>query len=182
MTVRKVAAVTLAGAAVWAAAACSSSPASPYTSGNASPSTTAPVGVGGTGASASSAASASECANAPSALVGKDLNLAVGKVTGTAEGPVTVCAYTGRYEVLVRYQTGETAAEFAQARQQQADLHQSVGTVKDLGDTAYVASYAATKPVSNTLGSLKGSIAIFITSPASVGAESTLMTDLLRKV
>jgi hypothetical protein len=181
MSVRKVAAVALIGAAVWAAAACDSS-ASPNLNGGASP---APVGVAGTGgasANAANAASTSECANAPSALVGKDLKLAVGKVTADAEGPVTVCAYAGRYEVLVRYQTGETAAEFAQARESQASLHQSVGTVSGLGESAYVASYTASKPASNTLGSLQGKIAIFITSPAALGAESALMTDLLKKV
>lgn len=178
MSVRKVAAVALIGATVWAAAACDSS-ASPNLNGGASP---APVGVAGTGGASANAASTSECANAPSALVGKDLELAVGKVTADAEGPVTVCAYAGRYEVLVRYQTGETAAEFAQARESQASLHQSVGTVSGLGESAYVASYTASKPASNTLGSLQGEIAIFITSPAALGAESALMTDLLKKV
>jgi hypothetical protein len=165
MSVRKVAAVALVGTTVWAAAACDS-PAPPNTSGGASV----------------NAASTTECSNAPSALVGKDLKLAVGKVTAHAEGPVTVCAYAGRYEVLVRYQTGETPTEFTQARNAQANLHQSIGTVSGLGDTAYVASYTASGPVSNTLGSLKGQIAIFITSPTSLGAERTLMTDLLKKV
>jgi hypothetical protein len=176
MSVSKVAAVGLLGVTVWAVAACGS-PASPYKSGGAS----APEGVASTGATTAPAASTSECANAPSALVGKDLKLTVGKVTATAEGPVTVCAYAGRYEVLVRYQTGETTAEFAQARTAQANLHQKVGTVRGLGDAAYLASYTASKPVSNTLGSLKGDIAIFVTSPASLGAESALMTDLLKK-
>jgi poly(3-hydroxybutyrate) depolymerase len=119
--------------------------------------------------------------NAPAATVGKDLKLPVGKLTATAEGPVTVCAYAGRYEVIVRYQTGETAAEFAQARNSQASLHQSVGTVNGLGDAAYLASYTARRPVSNTLGARQGDIAIFITSPASPGAESALMTGLLTK-
>jgi len=181
MSVRKVAAVALVGATVWAAAACDA-PASPNANGPTSPATAAPVGVTGTGGASADAASTSECANAPSALVGKDLKLSVGKVTADAEGPVTVCAYAGRYEVLVRYQTGESAVEFAQARKSQASLHQSVSTVKGLGDTAYLAIYKASKPFSYTLGSLKGDIAVFITSPAALGAESALMTDLLKKV
>jgi len=182
MSVRKIAAVALVGATVWAAAACDSS-VSPNTNGAASPAASAPGGLAGTvGASAAAAARSSECANAPSALVGKDLKLAVGKVMSDAEEPVTVCAYAGRYEVLVRYQTGETGAEFAQARKSQASLHQSVSTVKGLGDTAYLAIYKGSKPFSYTLGSLKGKIAIFITSPATLGAESALMTDLLKKV
>jgi hypothetical protein len=188
MSVRKVSAAALVGATVWAAAACSN-PAPPYGKGTAATTATAPApavasGTGSAPASAApaSAASTARCASAPPALVGKDLKLAVGKVTAIAEGPVTVCAYAGRYEVLVRYQSGENATEFAQARQSQARLNQSVGTVKGLGDIAYLASYTAAKPFSYTLGSLKGAIAIFITSPASPGAESALMTDLLKKV
>ncbi len=180
MSVRKLAAVALAGATVWAASACGAS-AQPYSTGGTSPATTAPVGAASTGGTAGTATTP-DCGNAPSALVGKDLKLAVGKVTASAQGPVTVCAYAGRYEVLVRYQTGETAAEFAQARTSQANLHQSVVTVTGLGETAYLASYTASKPVSNTLGSVKGAVAIFITSPAPLGAESVLMTDLLKKV
>jgi poly(3-hydroxybutyrate) depolymerase len=140
------------------------------------------VGVAGTGGASANAASTSECGNAPSALVGLDLKLAVGKLTATAEGPVTVCAYTGRYEVLVRYQTGETTAEFTQARTSQAGLHQAVDTVNGLGDAAYLASYTVRKPFSYTLGARQGDIAIFITSPVALSAESTLMTDLLKKV
>jgi hypothetical protein len=175
MSVCRVAAVALVGVTVWAAAACDSS-ASPNTAG------TGPVGVAGTSGAAANAASTSECANAPSALVGKDLKLTVGKVTVDVEGPVTVCAYAGRYEVLVRFQTGETAAEFAQTRTSQASMHQSIGTVSGLGTTAYLASYTASTPFSNTLGAMKGDVAVFITSPAVLGAESALMTDLLKKV
>jgi hypothetical protein len=179
MSVRKVAAVAFAGVAIGSVAACSPAPA-PSNAGT-SPATSAPVNVGGT-SDVNSAASTSQCASAPSALVGKVLQLSVGKVTATAEGPVTVCAYTGRYEVIVRYQTGETVTTFAQAQQSQASLHQSVGTVKGLGDAAYLARYTATSPASNTLGALKGDIAIFITSPASLDSESTLMKELLAKV
>jgi hypothetical protein len=41
-----------------------------------------------------------------------------------------------RYEVLACYQTGATAAEFAQANKSQASLHQSVAAVSVLGDGA----------------------------------------------
>jgi hypothetical protein len=187
MSVRMVAAVAFVGVAMGAVAACSSaSPPSngaisPANTAPASPADTAPVHVGTTNG-ADAAASTSQCASAPASLVGKALAITVGKVMATAEGPVTVCAYTGRYEVIVRYQTGETATEFAQAKDSQASLHQSVDTVKGLGDAAYLATYTATKPASNTLGALKGDIAIFITSPASLDSESTLMQQLLAKV
>jgi hypothetical protein len=187
MSVRKVAAVAFVGVAIGAVAACTSAPApsngavSPVNTAPVSPADTGPATVGNANG-ADSAASTSQCASAPSALVAKALALSLGKVMATAEGPVTVCAYTGRYEVLVRYQTGETATEFSQARESQASLHQSVNTVEGLGDAAYLASYTASKPPSNTLGALKGDIAIFITSPASLDSESTLMKELLAKV
>jgi hypothetical protein len=116
-------------------------------------------------------------------MVGKALGLPVGKLIPSIEGPVTVCAFAGRYEVIVRYQTGETATSFLQAENSQAGLHhQSVGPVNGLGDGAYVARYTASKPASNTLAARRGDIAIFITSPASISAERGLMTTLLAKV
>jgi len=196
MLVRKVAAVAFVGVAIGTAAACTNtsapsndgiSPANTAPANN-TPASTAPASSAGTGQAAAgtgeanNAASTSQCASAPSSLVAKTLDLQVGKVTATAEGPVTICAYTGRYEILVRYQTGESTSEFAQARTSQAGLHESVGTVNGLGQAAYLARYTTTKPASNTLGALKGDIAIFITSPASLGPESTLMKELLAKV
>jgi hypothetical protein len=159
------AALVLAGVVVCCTAVACEAAAPPPVTGTLSP------------GPAATAASGTECVNAPSALVGKDLGLQVGKLTAIDEGPVTVCAYAGRYEVIVRYQDGESSSAFAQARQSQASLHQSVSTVPGLGEAAYLARY----PASNTLGSLDGDIAIFITSPASLGAERTLMADLLKK-
>jgi hypothetical protein len=116
-------------------------------------------------------------------MVGKALGLPVGKLIPTVAGPVTICAYAGRYEVIVRYQTGETAAIFAQTRSSQASLqHQLVATVSGLGDSAYAARYTAGKPASNTLAARQGDLAIFITSPASLSAERALMKTLLAKV
>jgi hypothetical protein len=170
--------VAFLGLTAGTAAACSS--AAPLHSGGGgapAPATSQPAGSG-----TANAAASAQCAKAPAGQVGKALGLPVGKVTAIAEGPVTVCAYAGRYAVVVRYQTGENASEFAQARQNQVSLHEAVGTVNGLGDSAYFASYTASKPVSNTLGALKGGIAIFITSPASSAAEATLMAELLKKV
>jgi hypothetical protein len=116
-------------------------------------------------------------------MVGKALGLPVGRVMPSIEGPVTVCAYAGRYEVIVRYQTGETVATFSQARSSQAGLqHQSVATVSGLGNDAYLARYTAGKLASNTLAARQGDIAIFITSPASISAERGLMATLFTKV
>jgi hypothetical protein len=176
MSVRRLAMVAFLGVTVGAAAACSS-PAPPHSGAGAPSATSQPAGGG-----AANAAASAECGKVPSNQVGKALGLAVGKVTAIVEGPVTVCSYAGRYAVVVRYQTGENASEFAEARQNQASLHETVGTVSGLGDSAYFASYTASKPATNTLGVLDGAVAVFITSPASSGAETTLMTELLENV
>ena len=179
MSARRLGRVAFLVLMVSAAAACSSpGPTQAGRSGHPAPA----AGHSASDGNANAAVTASECAKAPAGQVGRALGLAVGKVTVAVEGPVTVCAYAGRYPVVVRYQTGEDASEFAQARQTQAGLHEAVDTVSSLGDSAYFASYTASKPVSNTLGALKGSIAIFITSPASSGAESSLMVELLKNV
>jgi hypothetical protein len=175
----RLAATALLGVAALTVAACSSySPsASPQVGGAQTPA--APPGSAG---AADNAASTSACSDAPSAMVGKVLNLPTGKVIATAEGPVTICAYEGRYEVLIRYQDGETAAEFAQARSSQANPHQTIAGVSGLGDGAYSATDAIGKPTLITLGVRDGDVAIFITSPASFDAERALMNDLLAKV
>jgi hypothetical protein len=169
------AAALLALLSIAAVTACASGgPASP--AANGAPGSTRPA------APATTAPAATECAHSPSAMVGKALGLAVGKVVASDEGPVTVCDYTGRYEVLVRYQSGENASQFAQARQSIAQLHQSVASVPGLGDEAYFASYTATRPASHTLASRKDGIAVFVTSPASLGAERALVTELLGQI
>jgi hypothetical protein len=178
MYLHRLAAAAFLGVAALTVAACSSSPpsSSPQV-GGAQPPATPPGSVG----AADNTASTSECSNAPSAMVGKVLKLPTGKVIATAEGPVTICAYEGRYEVLIRYQDGETAAEFAQARSSQASLHQTVAGVNGLGGGAYAATDAVSKPTLITLGARDGDVAIFITSSASIGAERTLMAHLLAK-
>jgi hypothetical protein len=141
-----------------------------------------PVTASTPGAASTTAPNTTACVNAPSAAVGKALGLTVGKLVADDEGPVTVCAYTGRYEVLVRYQVGENASMFTQDRQTVARLQQSVSQVGGLGDQAFFASSTASKPDSYTLAARKNGTAVFITSPASLGAERTLMTELLQKV
>jgi hypothetical protein len=175
----RLAATTLLGVAALTVAACTSSlpSSSPQVGGAQTPA--APPGSAG---AADNAASTSACSNVPSTMVGKALNIQTGKLIATAEGPVTICAYQGRYEVLIRYQNGETAAEFAQAGSSQANPHQTVAGVSGLGDDAYTATDTGTKPTLLTLGARHGDVAIFITSPASYGAERTLMTHLLAKV
>jgi hypothetical protein len=121
------------------------------------------------------------CAIAPSSMVGTALSLPVGSVIGTVEGPVTVCAYQGKYEVIVRFQRNETTSMFTADKRATAARHQSIATVPGLGDSAYLATYSQSKPAMNTLAVQHGSLAIYITSPAQLAAERTLMQRLLAK-
>jgi len=121
------------------------------------------------------------CAMAPSALVGAALKLPVSRVVGTVEGPVTVCAYTGRYEVILRFQRGEDAGQFAADRHATGANHQLITVVHRLGHGAYLATYTLAKPPVNTLAARDGAVAIFITSPAALHSERRLMVRLLAR-
>ncbi len=158
-----------------ALAACSTAPAP---AGQAVQPQTAPSSAHQPGV----ATDARACAVAPSATVGAALKLPVGGVIGTVEGPVTVCAYQGRYEVIVRFQRGETASEFTADERANGARHQQLTTVAGLGDSAYLATYAPARPPVNTLAVRRGTLAIYISSPAPLSTERTLMTQLLAKV
>jgi hypothetical protein len=105
-----------------------------------------------------------------------------GKLVAMVEGPVTVCSYLGSNEVIVRYQIGETATQFAADKSAMSKLHQSVSSVSGIGDGAFFASYGSGKATSDTLAVRKGDIAVFITAPAALGAERTLATKLLARL
>lgn len=137
---------------------------------------------GGTAASPSAESTSapvagSYCAKAPSGVVGSALGVRAGQLKVWLEGPVTVCSYIGEAEVIVRYQVGESATSFAAQRSSMP--HQRITTMSGLGDGAFFARYAAGTTTSDTLAAREGSVAVFITSPAAVGPERTLMTKLL---
>jgi hypothetical protein len=188
---RQIATAVLAGVAVSTLAACSvSSGAAPVPGGAGSPASSAQAGAaagnsagnsGSTGGKASAGPPAPYCAQAPSAVVGTALGLALGKQVSTLEGPVSVCAYLGKYMVMVRYQTGESAKEFRQSQQSLTSLHQSVHAVSGVGDKAYFASAGTAHGPSNTLAALSGTVAVFVTAPRPLGAERSLMKHLLAK-
>ena len=178
--------IVLAGFAVSMLAGCSGGapayssswpqPGSSVNAGANAASTAGPV----SGANPRTAtASKTYCSRVPPSLIQSTLGLTVGKQQPVIEGPVAVCAYTGKYEVLVRYQINETATQFGQDKKSMASLRQTVAAVTGLGDGAFSARVRPGSPVSNTLAARKGSVAIFITSPASLVDERALMTILL---
>lgn len=187
---RQIATAVLAGVAVSTLAACSvSSGAAPVPGGAGSPASSAQAGAAagnssnsGSGGRASAGPPAPYCAQAPSAVVGAALGLSLGKQVSTLEGPVSVCAYLGKYMVMVRYQTGESAKEFRQSQQSLTSLHQSVRAVTGIGDRAYFASAGTAHGPSNTLAALSGAVAVFVTAPRPLAAERSLMKHLLAKI
>ena len=168
----------LAGVAVSTLAACSvATGAAPAMPGGGS-STAAPAAVAPT----SPAVPAPYCAHAPATEVASALGLSVGKQVTNQEGPVSVCAYLGRYMVMVRFQSGETAKEFAQSRASLHSLHQAVSDVAGLGDQAYFAAAGTGRAASNTLATRLGTIAVFVTAPRPLGPERSLMKQLLARI
>jgi len=185
---REIATAVLAGMAVSMLAACSvSSGAAPVPGGAGGPASGAQAGTaasnsGGSGGKASAGPPAPYCAQAPAAVVGAALGLSLGKQVSTLEGPVSVCAYLGKYMVMVRYQTGESAKEFRHSQQSLTSLHQSVRAVTGVGDRAYFASVGTAHGSSNTLAALSGTVAVFVTAPRPLSSERSLIRHLLAKI
>lgn len=179
MDVRQVAAVAIAILGLGALAACSGRPEAG-----------SPAAVPAAGRSASRPASPATsavvkspyCEQAPSSMVGSALRLSLGKQVTSVDGPVSVCAYTGKYEVVLRFQVGENASEFSQSRTSLVGLHQSVRGVARLGDQAYFAKYGSGLRASNTLAARKGAVAVFVTAPTRLAIERSLMAQLLARV
>lgn len=173
----------MAAAALATVTACSGGQAGNSPSVGNQPGATAPAATALAQTPARSATVAGTyCAQAPSSVVGRALGLPTGRLIPTVEGPVTVCAYMGTDEVIVRYQVGENAGQFASDKSSMANLHQTVSTVGGLGDDAFFAKYTGGKQPSNTLAARKGIVAVFITAPAGLGVERTLMNRLLSKL
>ncbi|MFI5067906.1 MAG: hypothetical protein ACHP9Z_28545 [Streptosporangiales bacterium] len=179
MDVRPLAGAALAGLAVSTLAACSvSTGAAPPVPGVGSGSTAAPAA----GSASAAAVPAPYCAHAPASEVGSTLGLSLGKQVTNLEGPVSVCAYLGKFMVMVRFQSGETPQEFGQSRKSLLGLHQAVRDVAGLGDQAYYASTGTGRAASNTLAARMGTIAVFVTAPTPLGPERLLMKQLLGKI
>ncbi len=180
MDVRQIAGAVLIGAAVSTVAACSvSTGAAPDVSGGNVGSAAVPAA---SGSASAAAVPAPYCAHAPASEVGSTLGLSLGKQVTNLEGPVSVCAYLGRYMVMVRFQSGETAQEFTQSRKSLVSLHQAVQDVPGLGDQAYFASAGAGRVASNTLAARMGAVAVFVTAPRPLGPERSLMKRLLGRL
>jgi hypothetical protein len=180
MTQRRTSLVTsgLAIAACAAVAACSGPAGNPTPGSGPAGVTTPSAGAAVTHAPVSQ----TYCRLSPASLVSSALGLTAGTLQPTVEGPSQICAYNGKVEIIVRYQDNESATMFATDKSSMSNLHQTITAVSGLGDGAFFAKFSSGKQTSNTLAARKGLIAIFITAPAALGAEKTLMTKLLAQL
>jgi hypothetical protein len=183
MEMRRISAAAITALALTALTACSgTSGATPSLPDGAGGSAPAATPAGSPGSAPGGGSQAPYCAQAPASMVSSALRLSLGKQVATEEGPVSVCAYLGRYMVMVRYQSGEDAKQFTQGRKSLTGLHQAVSSVHGLADQAYFASAGSGKRETNTLAAREGPIAVFLTAPRPLAPERSLMTQLLGKL
>jgi hypothetical protein len=182
--VRRITAAMIAGLALIGLTACSGTGGAAPAMPNGATSST-PAGPGGRASGSALAAGTTKapyCAQAPASMVSSALQLSLGKQVTSAEGPVSVCAYLGKYMVMVRYQSGENAKEFTEGRESLTRLHQAVSSVHGLADQAYFASVGSGRRETNTLAAREGPIAVFLTAPKPLASERSLMHRLLGKL
>jgi uncharacterized protein (UPF0333 family) len=163
-------------AAPVALSACSSSSGSPTT-------------TSGSGASATTAATAVAasftCANAPAADVNTALGTSVGAPTSDTNGSVTVCTYNSTkpiQAVIVRVDTGSSAATFSAEEAQSAAQGETATPVPGVGDAAYSLTVSGGGFTTNTFAVLKGTNEVQVNgpgTPAQVQAYATQLVDKL---
>lgn len=155
-------ALVLAAATLSAAglAACSTAPDTPA----AGPTHTAPL-IG--------------CGYASAATVGKALGMQLQEPKETDQSPVTVCTYLAKEKsdaVVVRFQTEVSPTIFAETKR---GFTGAVAEINGLADEAFTATMTGGKTATNSVAARKGSVAVVVTSTASVDKEKALINSLL---
>lgn len=93
------------------------------------------------------------------------LGVTVTKPSVTADGPVTVCTYTGAKVLLVRFETGMSSADFAEARKGFDANGESTKSFTGLHLPAYSSVLGSGRFATSTLAVLKGSTELLVTGP-----------------
>jgi hypothetical protein len=127
------------------------------------------------GTGAATAATGPSCSLVSAKRVKSALRVTVGSPIATKKGPVTVCGFTGVSPILVRFQTGETAAMFSAGRKSFTTHGEPTETVGGLGDNAFSSSLAGGK--SNTIVILKHTTELLVT-----GTEPLAKLEALAKL
>ena len=122
------------------------------------------------------------CATVSPQLIKSALGLAVPAPQATPNGSGLVCTYgklgQGK-QVIVRFQTGESAAAFAAARKQ-FDAHgEPTKTFAGLGVPAYSSVLGSGVYLNSTIVALKGSTELLVTAPAPLAGVAALVKKTL---
>lgn len=106
---------------------------------------------------------APSCSLASAKAVKAAFGTTIGAPTVTKNGPVTVCQYASSTLLLVRFETGETAARFAAGRNSFKTHGESTTSVKGVGTGAYSSTIGG----ATTLVVLKGTTELLLTATSS---------------
>jgi hypothetical protein len=131
------------------------------------------------------AAGKPSCDLAPASLVNATLGTHVGEAEVQNLSTVVVCRYrpaTGSGSVVVRMQTGMSAATFATSRGISDSNGLTTADLPGFQDNAYTSVLKAGSIVTNTIVAIKGTTEILVSSPASFDAEKDLETQLFAKL
>jgi hypothetical protein len=125
---------------------------------------------------------APSCAAVPASEIKAVLSVSVPAPVATHNGPVLVCTYgtPGKGSlVIVRFETGETAATFTAARKQ-FDAHgEATTTYTGLGLPAYTSVLGSGGYATSTAVVLKGTTELLVTAPAALTKVVVLVKKLL---
>ncbi len=142
----------------------------------------------GTAAGASRTAAAEKppgCGLVPASVVGAVYKAPVGPPLAETKGPVTVCNFFSTaplVSVLVRFEVGESAAQFAATRKQFEQRHDHTVTQPGFGQMAYSVVLGSGKTLTSTIVVLTGSTELLVTGTGALSRAETLARDTLRKL
>jgi hypothetical protein len=122
------------------------------------------------------------CSTVSPQLIKSALGLAVPAPQATPNGSVLVCTYgkiAQAKQMIVRFETGESAAAFATGRKQ-FDAHgEPTTTFAGLGVPAYSSVFGSGVYVNSTLAALKSSTELLVTAPAPLASVAVLVKKTL---
>jgi hypothetical protein len=169
------AAVTV-GAPAGLAACSSSATPTPTTAGSsATPS----------GSSSGGSPTAFACAQVPTAEVNAALGTSVGTPQSQVVGTVTTCTYSSTnpiQTVIIRVDTGSSAATFTAEKAQSAAHGEPPTAVPGVGDDAYSLSLSGGGFTTNSFAVRKGSTEAQVNGPASPAQTQAYATRLVTRV
>jgi hypothetical protein len=118
------------------------------------------------------------CSQAPTSTVGAALGVDLNPPQELHQDPVTVCTYVLKSKanaVVLRFQTGSDAKTFASGR---SGYVGGTTDVPGFQDEAFSSVQASGSSTVNTVAARKGSVAIVVTSTASIAQEKALEQQL----